>query len=94
MRSYPSGSGPGPRLAGTGLLSYTAPEPEGLTEQPLRPHTASWEPEGGTALLMYEEVRQSGSPKETLLAFLQSAYEAGVNTAGWDIEAFQVGAAS
>ena len=72
------------------FYSYTAPEPEGLTEQPLRPPAASWQ-EGGTALLTYEEVRNSGSPKETLLKFLQSAYEAGARTAGWDMEALRAG---
>jgi hypothetical protein len=65
--------------------SYTAPEPAGLTDQPLRPEAASWQ-EGGTALLTYEEVRNSASPKDTLLEFLRSAYEAGANTANWDIE--------
>jgi hypothetical protein len=68
--------------------SYTAPEPEGLTDQPLRPQAASWQ-EGGTALLTYEEVRGSASPRETLLDFLQSAYEAGAKTAGWDVEVFR-----
>ena len=70
------------------FYSYTAPEPEGLTEQPLRPPAASWQ-EGGTALLTYEEVRKSDSPRETLLEFLQSAYEAGAKTAGWDMEEFR-----
>ena len=74
------------------FYSYTAPEPEGLTEEPLRPQAASWTPEGGTALLTYEEVRNSGSPIETLLEFLQSAYEAGAKTADWDMEAFRAGA--
>jgi hypothetical protein len=71
------------------FYSYTAPEPEGLTEQPLSPSAASWAPEGGMALLTYEEVRKSDSPKKTLLEFLQSAYEAGAKTAGWDMEAFR-----
>jgi uncharacterized protein DUF5996 len=70
------------------FYSYTAPEPEGLTEQPLSPSAASWAPEGGMALLTYEEVRKSDYPKETLLEFLQSTYEAGAKTAGWDTEAF------
>ena len=70
------------------FYSYTAPEPEGLTEQPLRPPAASWQ-EGGTALLTYEEVRKSDSPRETLLEFLQSAYEAGAKTAGWNMEEFR-----
>ena len=70
------------------FYSYTAPEPQDFTDQPLRPQAASWQ-EGGTALLTYEEVRRSASPEETLLAFLQSAYEAGAKTAGWDVEAFR-----
>jgi hypothetical protein len=72
------------------FYSYTAPEPEGLTEEPLHPPAASWQ-EGGTALLTYEEVRSSGTPRETLLEFLQSAYEAGAKTAGWDVEEFRAG---
>jgi hypothetical protein len=70
------------------FYSYTAPEPENLTQQPLHPPPASWQ-EGGTALLTYEEVRSSSSPRETLLEFLQSAYEAGAMTAGWDMEEFR-----
>jgi hypothetical protein len=73
------------------FYSYTAPEPEGLTSQPLRPPAASWQ-EGGTALLTYEEVRKNRNPGETLLAFLQSAYEAGAKTADWDMEVFRTGA--
>ena len=75
------------------FYSYTAPEPEGLTEEPLHPPAASWQ-EGGTALLTYEEVRSSSSPRETLLEFLQSAYEAGAKTAGWDMEEFRAGGAA
>jgi hypothetical protein len=71
------------------FYSYTAPEPEGLTEHPLSPEAASWLPEGGTALLLYEEVRNSASPKEILLEFMESAYQAGAKSAGWDIEAFR-----
>ncbi|CAA9445128.1 MAG: Ava_C0101 and related proteins [uncultured Rubrobacteraceae bacterium] len=72
------------------FYSYTAPEPKDLTGQPLRPPSAAWQ-EGGTALLTYEEVRNAVSPKETLLEFLQSAYEAGAKTAGWDMEKFRAG---
>ena len=74
------------------LSTASGPEPEGLTEQPLRPGAASWTPEGGTALLAYEEVRTSTNPRGTLLEFLQSAYEAGARTAGWDTEGFRTGA--
>ena len=50
------------------------------------PEAASWTAEGGTALLMYEDVRRSASPRETLLNFLESASQAGAKTAGWDVE--------
>ena len=71
------------------FYAYTAPEPEGLTEQPLEPEAAFWAPEGEMALLMYDELRKMGSPKAALLGFLESAYQAGARTAGWDIEGFR-----
>ena len=68
------------------FYSYTAPEPEGLTRQPLRPEAAFWAPEGGMALLMYYDLRRAHSPKTTLLEFMESAYQAGARTASWDVE--------
>ena len=68
------------------FYSYTAPEPDGLTGQLLSPEAAFWAPEGGMALLMYDDVRKADSPKTTLLEFMQSAYEAGARTAGWVVE--------
>jgi hypothetical protein len=53
-----------------------------LTEDLLSPGAASWLPEGGTALLTYEEVRNSASLKETLLEFMESAYQARAKRAG------------
>ncbi len=85
---------PGDRNARTpSFYSYTAPEPEGLTGQPLRPEAAFWAPEGGTALLMYDDMREADSPKVALLEFLESAYQAGAKTAGWDIEELRAGPA-
>jgi hypothetical protein len=71
------------------FFSYTAPEPAGLAEQPLRPEAASWQQPFGSshlALLPYDEVRSSADPRETLLEFLQSAYDAGAALAGWDVD--------
>jgi len=66
--------------------SYTAPEPEGLREQPLRPDGAFWADQGAGSLarLPYETVRTAADPRAALLAFLESAYEAGAAAAGWD----------
>jgi hypothetical protein len=71
------------------FYSYTAPEPDDLTDHPLEPVTAHWGklPIGHIALLPYEQVRRSSDPGRTLLAFLQSAYDAGALAAGWDREA-------
>lgn len=70
------------------FYSYAAPEPPGLPEQPLQPAAAAWlqAPNGSMALLGYDQVRDAQDPRITLLAFLQSAYDAGVRTAGWDRE--------
>jgi hypothetical protein len=81
---------PGDRNTPTpAFYSYTAPEPGGLTGQPLRPKEAFWSPEGGMALLMYDDVRNTDSPKTTLLEFMESAYQAGARTAGWDVESLR-----
>jgi hypothetical protein len=67
--------------------SYTAPEPAGLRERPLRPDEAAWveQGSGSLAVLPYAVVRGSADPKQTLLSFLESAYEAGAGAAGWDV---------
>jgi Family of unknown function (DUF5996) len=69
--------------------SYTAPEPAGLRDAPLA--VGGWVPTGESsslAILPYEEVRTAADPRETLLAFCQSAYEAGARLAEWDMAAF------
>jgi Family of unknown function (DUF5996) len=66
--------------------SYTAPEPDGLRGQPLRPADAFWAEQGAgsLAMLRYDAVRTAPDPRAALLAFLESAYEAGAGLAGWD----------
>jgi hypothetical protein len=68
--------------------SYTYPEPPGLAEQLLEPEAARWVEVGSghQGRIAYEDVRVADSPREALLGFLQSAYEAGARTAGWPME--------
>ena len=40
-------------------------------------------------MLPYETVRTASDPRTALLAFLQSAYEAGARLAGWDSGNFE-----
>jgi len=71
------------------FYSYTAPEPDGLTERPLTPDSAEWASSGHghLALLRYADVRRAPNPRATVLEFFESAYRAGAGLAGWDVEA-------
>ena len=71
------------------FYSYTAPEPDGLRAQPLTLGEWISSGSGSLAILPYEAVRRARRPRETLLSFLQSAYEAGARLAGWDTSSFE-----
>jgi hypothetical protein len=75
-------------LRAPAFYSYTAPEPAGLAEQPLQPDAAFWNVTNGSsmALLMYDDMRELGDPRQALLDFLESAYQAGAALAEWDVE--------
>lgn len=69
------------------FYSYTAPEPAGLTDEPLRPHGAQWNTsKGAMALLMYDDVRSTENPREQVLDFLESSYQSGARAAGWNVD--------
>jgi hypothetical protein len=69
------------------FYSYTAPEPEGLSSEPLFPSTAEWLNRGTShlAVYRYDNARASSDPKSSVMEFLESAYRAGATRAGWDI---------
>jgi hypothetical protein len=69
--------------------SYTAPEPAGLRDQPLSAGAWTESGSGSLAVLPYEAVRTARAPRTTLLAFCQSAYEAGARLARWDTTSFE-----
>jgi hypothetical protein len=69
--------------------SYTSPEPDGLRDQPLSAGEWIEFGSGSLAVLLYETVRTAPDPRTTLLAFCQSAYEAGAQLAGWDTAGFE-----
>jgi len=76
------------------FYSYAAPEPAGLSEEPLLPASAKWQEANGShlALLMYDDVRGVSDPRATVLEFLESAYQAGAKKARWDVEQFKLAA--
>jgi len=72
-------------VAAPAFYSYTAPKPDGLENEPLKPEKAFWTPDGGMALLMYDDVRESPSTRDAILDFLESAYQAGGKRADWPL---------
>jgi hypothetical protein len=64
------------------FYSYTAPPPSGLEKSAIAP--GSYSNELSEFVLPYDEVRQSSSPDNSLLSFMQSTYEAGAALAKWD----------
>jgi hypothetical protein len=77
---WPGGSG----IDGPAFYSYTVPKPDGLEKEP------NWNAALGEFILMYDEVRASASPENTLLEFLQRTYAAGANLGHWDRAALEV----
>jgi hypothetical protein len=71
------------------FYAYAAPEPEGFAQSLIHPASAFYHPQMHEFFLMYDELRKSASPRDTLLEFLQSTYEAGANLARWDRAALE-----
>jgi hypothetical protein len=80
------GSGP---IKAPAFYSYTAPEPDGLPGEKIRPEKAFYHQEAKEFLLYYDDVRQSSSPETALTEFLQSTYEAGANLARWERDSLE-----
>jgi hypothetical protein len=85
-----AGFWPGAGFDGPAYYAYSAPAPQGLELEAVRPAAAGWNKKLGEFILMYDDVRQSESPRDTLLEFLQSTYEAGARLAKWDSAALEV----
>jgi len=75
-------------LGGNGMeaafYAYAAPEPEGLKTAQVKPEKAFYSQEMNEFFLMYEDVCQSDSPKDALMEFLNSTYDASANLAKWN----------
>jgi len=66
------------------FYSYAYPEPPGFGEVAIQPAAAFYSADFREFILPYETVRQSESPDQTLLEFLQTTYEAAANLAKWN----------
>jgi hypothetical protein len=71
-------------LDGPAFYCYAAPEPANFPESKVAPAKAFYHPQMKEFLLMYEDLRQSDSPRAALLEFLQTTYEAGAKLGNWN----------
>jgi hypothetical protein len=74
------------------FYSYTYPAPEGLMKEKLIPEKAFWMERKGSplAILKYEDLRKEKDPKQALLDFMESSYQAGAKKAQWNMEDLKV----
>jgi len=79
----------GGEVVAPAFYAYMAPEPDRYGEQPVRPEGARYQSKLREYFLMYDDVRRADSPRQEILAFAQSTYEAGANLARWDRTALE-----
>ena len=66
------------------FYAYAYPSDARFGEQKVLPKEAFYSPEMGEFFLKYEDVQTSDNPEKILHDFLQSTYEAAVNTSDWN----------
>ena len=71
------------------FYSYCYPTPQGFADAAVAPADARFDTKLGEFLLPYESVRRASDPDATLLAFLQSTYDAAANAGHWDRQALE-----
>ena len=79
-----AGFWPGAGIGYPAFYSYAYPTPKDFPQAKVQPGTAFYYDELGEFILPYDEVRNSASPDETLLTFLQSSYDAAADQGDWD----------
>jgi len=71
------------------FYAYIYPEPDGYKDAKIEPEEARYHETLREFILPYRTVQQSGDPEKTLSAFINSAYRAAAELAGWDRTALE-----
>lgn len=71
------------------FYSYAYPEPEGYAQAAVKPAEAFYSTDLREFVLPYDAVRNSASPDDALMDFLQSTYEAAADLGDWDRKALE-----
>ena len=77
------------RHQGPGVLLLCGAGAAGLRGATGASQAAFYHPQMKEFLLLYDDVRAADSPRDALLAFLRSTYEAAANLAQWDRKALE-----
>jgi len=70
-------------MEGPAFYAYASPEPAGFAGAPVRPSGAAYDKEAAQFRLGYDLVRRAASPREAILDFCQSTYDAAANAGNW-----------
>lgn len=79
----------GPGLGEPAFYAYAYPQPAGFAQWKVQPQGAYYSEALGEFVLPYEVVRHADDPDATVLAFLQSTYEAAAELGKWDRAALE-----
>lgn len=72
------------RLPKASFYAYAAPEPPGFRTAPVSPAATYYNEALGGFYLHYDDLRAAADPRQTLLDYCQSTYEAAADAGAWD----------
>ncbi|HMI96840.1 MAG TPA: DUF5996 family protein [Micropepsaceae bacterium] len=73
------------------FYSYAYPAPQGFAQAKVRPNAAFFDEGLSEFILPYDSVREADSPRDSVLDFLQTTYDAAATQANWDRRALERG---
>jgi hypothetical protein len=65
------------------FYAYASPEPTGFGDAHVLPSSAFYDKEAGQFRLKYDDVRTAAAPRQALLDFCRTTYEAAATLADW-----------
>ena len=70
------------------FYAYAYPSPDGIDKVQISPSYAHWVDSNGSpmALMSYHDLIESADPRQDLLDFLESTYQAGATLANWEVD--------
>jgi hypothetical protein len=71
------------------FYAYAAPQPQGFPTAKIIPAAAFYDTKMSEYFLPYEEVRKASSPRQALIDFAQTTYDAGATLGNWDRAALE-----